>query len=139
MDAGMSDRALPILGASREREKEQTRFYRALAALAESAGDEALSERFNALLADEQHHLSRLTARILELGGSAGDPEGSLELPTTLEGWEEVARAREEVEVEWYRGLISEEVDPTSGRIFREILESEEQHARELAGKWISA
>lgn len=139
MDAGMAGPALRLLGASREKEKEQTRFYRALAALAESAGDEALSERFNALLADEQHHLSRLTARVLELGGSAPDPEGTLELPSTLEGWEVVARAREEVEVEWYRGLISEEVDSASGRVFKEILASEEQHARELAGKWISA
>ena len=58
-----------LLEASRLREKAQTLFYRALAAQAIAAGDDDASERLNDLHADEQHHLSRLTARLLERSG----------------------------------------------------------------------
>jgi rubrerythrin len=56
-----------------------------------------------------------------------------------MEGWETLARVREEEEISWYRGLMEGSMDPTSKEILREILESEEQHALELGGKWMSA
>ncbi len=135
----MTDALVAILAEGRRREKEQTRFYRRLAAEAELQGDERLAERLNQLHADEQHHLSRLTARILELGGTpeefqgrdADAPEGS--------AWEEVARSRERAEVEWYREALAAEMDPETRALLREILDSEEHHAEELAGKWMSA
>jgi rubrerythrin len=130
---------LTVLEGSRQREKHQTSFYRVLAVLAELAGDEALSERFNALLADEQHHLSRLTARILELGGTPGGFGDSILLPSTLKGWEGLARVREEEEVSWYAQVIEGGVDPQSRVILQEILDSEQRHAQELGGKWMSA
>jgi len=57
--------ALEALHEARAAEKEQAAFYRRLAAEAEALGDDALAERLNGLHADEQHHLSRLTARSL--------------------------------------------------------------------------
>src|SRR5690606_27127888 len=62
-----------LLHDARAAEKEQALFYRALAALAEERGDTALSERLNGLHADEQHHLSRLTARLVELNEPLAD------------------------------------------------------------------
>ena len=107
--------------------------------MAELAGDDTLSERFNALLADEQHHLSRLTARILELGGTPDEFGEPLPLPSTLEGWEESARLREEEEVSWYVEAMARGLDHKSGDILQEILDSERRHAQELGGKWMSA
>jgi len=130
---------LAILEEGRRREKDQTLFYRRLAAEAESRGDADLAERLNALHADEQHHLSRLTARLLELGGEprmiATSPVDS---PGPME-WEGVARSREAGEVTWYRRALEGELDPTTEALLRDILESEEHHARELGGKWMSA
>jgi len=128
-----------ILAEGRRREKEQTRFYRRLAAKAELRGDERLAERLNQLHADEQHHLSRLTARMLELGGTPeelGGPDVDAPDVTT---WEETARSRENAEVEWYREAMAAEMDPETRALLREILDSEEHHAEELAGKWMSA
>ena len=77
------------LEQARAAEKAQALFYRALAAEAEARGNERLSERLNELHADEQHHLSRLTARLLELGATPDDlspqPEtAELVNPTTV-------------------------------------------------------
>src|SRR5687768_636399 len=58
-----------LLEASRRLEKEQALLYRGLAARAEASGEVDLAQRFHDLHADEQHHLSRLTARVLELKG----------------------------------------------------------------------
>jgi len=135
----MTETILGILEEGRAREKEQTLFYRALAAEAEACGQEDLSERLNALHADEQHHLSRLTARILEFGGT---PRVIVPRPTEApaqEEWEGVARSREESEVEWYRGALEGPLDSTTEDLLQEILESEEHHCRELGGKWMSA
>ena len=130
---------LQRLEASRRRERAQTQFYRALAVEAEKEGDGPLVERLNALHADEQHHLSRLTARILELGGTVGAEERSGSGGLELSRWEEEARRREDGEVEWYEGLLSEETDGATQELFGEILDSERHHARELGGKWMSA
>ncbi|MFC1575138.1 hypothetical protein ACFL5A_00635 [Gemmatimonadota bacterium] len=130
---------LNLLEDCREREKRQAEFYRTLAVEAEGRGDLAASERLNALLADEQHHLSRVTARLLELGGAPRDLPAPLEEGLTLEAWEEEARNREREEVVWYEGLLTESVDDTTRGLLQEILESEIHHARELGGKWMSA
>jgi rubrerythrin len=127
------------LQRSREAEKEQALFYRALAAAAEERGDAALAERFNDLHADEQHHLSRLTARLLEL--EAAPHELATESPPFgLEGWEEVAAARERGEVARYEGLLElGGLDGHTTALLREILDTERHHAAELGGKWTTA
>lgn len=135
----MTESVLALLEASRKKEWSQAQFYRWLAVLAQDAGDGALSERFNALLADEQHHLSRLTARILELGGGLPELGRGSNPPLELEGWEEKARGREDAEVAWYVGALTEDLDPQSNAMVREILDSEREHARELGGKWMPA
>lgn len=129
-----------LLERSREREKAQTLFYRRLAAWAEEAEDEALAERFNELHADEQHHLSRLTARILELGAiPTGLPVVSLPEEDGLEGWEGRARGLEEEEVDWYESLLENELNGETRALIDEILESERHHRDNLGGKWMSA
>ena len=129
-----------VLEASRRREKGQTLFYRRLAARAEDAGRADVAERLNGLHADEQHHLSRLTARMLELGGR---PDSLRDHPTPtaeLRGWEAAARERELDEVRWYEGLLEEDaLDETSRAVVEEILASERHHAERLGGKWMSA
>ncbi|MDT8342396.1 MAG: hypothetical protein RQ751_12860 [Longimicrobiales bacterium] len=127
------------LARARRMEKEQTHFYRSLAAAAEAAGDAVASERLNELHADEQHHLSRLTARILELGG---EPEALPSPPVeeVISGWEARARSREALEIAFYETLLAEEVlDPGSRAVVEEILASEAQHRTHLGGKWMSA
>jgi rubrerythrin len=128
-----------VLEASRVREKGQALFYRALAAQAVAAGDDDASERLNDLHADEQHHLSRLTARLLELGAR---PHDLAAVPTPggeLDGWEAVARDRELEEVRWYEAATRLALDAHTRAILVEILESERHHAERLRGKWMSA
>jgi rubrerythrin len=126
------------LQEARGAERAQVRFYRALAAAAEAAGRLDEAERLHALHADEQHHLSRLTARLLELGAEAGgEPEG--EAVPDLEAWEEVARAREAGEVARYAALLELDADEETRALLRQILESERHHLRELGGKWMPA
>jgi rubrerythrin len=128
-----------LLAESRAREKAQTLFYRRLAAEAEAELDGAASERLNELHADEQHHLSRLTARLIELGGAPADlrdvpvPEGS------LNGWEALARAREQDEILWYEEALGAPLDAATRDVIAEILDSELHHHAELRGKWMSA
>jgi rubrerythrin len=127
------------LQRAREGEKEQALFYRALAAAAEERGDAVLAERFNELHADEQHHLSRLTARLLELEASPREL-APIVPPYGLEGWEDAAAARERGEVSRYEGLLQrEDVDDHTAALLREILETERHHAAELGGKWTTA
>jgi rubrerythrin len=135
----VADSVLALLEASRKREKAQTRFYRVLAARAESNGEDGLVDRFNDLHADEQHHLSKLTARMLELGASLADAESEVTPLPELDGWEDLVRSREEAEVAWYEASLEEELDPSTRKLLLEILESEKSHARELGGKWMSA
>jgi rubrerythrin len=127
------------LQRAREGEKEQALFYRALAAAAEERGDAALAERFNDLHADEQHHLSRLTARLLELEASPREL-APIVPPYGLEGWEDAAAAREHGEVARYEGLLQRtDVDEHTEALLREILDTERHHAAELGGKWTTA
>ncbi len=136
----MSGDLLERLAAARRHEKGMTLFYRALAAEAELEGRDGDAERLNGLHADEQHHLSRLTARVLELGA---DPESLRDIPRptpNLDGWEGPARDREAREIAFYREWIAAGVeDEATLAIVNEILESEEHHHRELGGKWMSA
>ncbi|NNM35461.1 MAG: SIS domain-containing protein [Gemmatimonadetes bacterium] len=138
--SGRSRRIPEELQALRAREKTQTLFYRGLAARAEADGDGALVDRFNDLHADEQHHLSRLTARLLELGESPA--ELSRDMPTLPppERWEEEARDREATEVAAYEAALAACTDDEeTSRILAEILESENQHLAHLGGKWMPA
>jgi rubrerythrin len=128
-----------LLEAGRAREKGQTLFYRALAAQAVAAGDDDASERLNDLHADEQHHLSRLTARLLELGGRPRDLSAVPTPGGELAEWEVLARDRELDEVRWYEAASRQPVDPPTRAILAEILESERHHAEALRGKWMSA
>ena len=89
--------------------------------------------------ADEQHHLSRLTARLLELGGTPVDLPGGLQ-DLSLEGWEAEASQREDREIEFYDGFLEAEyVDAETRELLAAVLESEHQHRRHLGGKWMSA
>lgn len=130
---------LDRLAQARRREKEQTLFYRALAAAAEAKGDGGASERLNELHADEQHHLSRLTARVLELGGHPEDIRGTMP-EVDLRDWEERAREREDGEIAFYDEFLEAGcVDEESRSMLQEIKASEDQHRRHLGGKWMSA
>jgi rubrerythrin len=129
---------LGLLGESRRREKRQALFYRHLAAEAELARMLEDAERLNELHADEQHHLSRLTARLLELGGEPEDL-GGVETPAAPTDWEAVAREREDEEVRWYEERLAAEMDDRTRALLDEILESERKHRDRLGGKWMSA
>ena len=132
-------RILTLLQEARRRELEQAHFYRVLSGDAEHAGDAALAERFNELLADEQHHVARLTARILELGGRPQGGDAALRPVPSLDAWEAEARRREEGEVTWYEGALGGVEDPETRSILDGILESERHHRETLAGKWMPA
>lgn len=136
----MDDDLIKALEESRLKEKRQTLFYRALAAEAELAERPEDAERLNGLHADEQHHLSRLTARLLELGH---EPENLRSIPrpeASLEGWDDVARERESSEIEWYERMLRTGVlDSSTRTVVEEILESERHHRDRLGGKWMSA
>jgi rubrerythrin len=135
----MNDDVIGMLDACRLAEKEQALFYRTLAAEAEERGDAALSERLQLLHADEQHHLSRLKARLLELGRGAADPVTPRPAVPDLDAWEDVARAREHDEVRRYEQLLRQPLDEATAALAGTILEVERAHARELGGKWTMA
>lgn len=133
----MSD-LVKVLQDGRRRERAQAFFYRLLAGDAEAAHDTAAAERLNGLLADEQHHVSRLTARLLELGERPTDESSSLVVPS-LADWESVARVREEEEVRWYEAAVGSLADEETLAMLGEILASERHHRDELTGKWMPA
>lgn len=127
------------LQAAREAEKEQALFYRALAAQAEERGDAVLSERFNELHADEQHHLSRLTARLLELGETPAALDHVRPRPAAMDTWEADARLREKAEVARYTELAALPLDPETAALVSGVLRVERAHAEHLGGKWTDA
>jgi hypothetical protein len=135
-DAGV---VLQLLAESRIREKAQALFYRWLAAEAEMARQETEVERLHELHADEQHHLSRVTARLLELRGTAAELEDVTVPTVSLLGWEDAARLREAEEISWYRGVLAAGLDAGTRALVEAILESEKHHHAELRGKWMSA
>ena len=131
---------VPKLQDLRRGEKAQTLFYRHLAAEAEEEGEAELVERLNGLHADEQHHFSRLTARLMELGEPTGDLSLEPGAGVGLDGWEEVAREREHDEIKRYeRALEAVGEDDVTRAILEEILASERQHFDHLGGKWMPA
>lgn len=135
----MEKEVLAQLHAARSAEREQSLFYRALATSAEVAHDAALSERLNGLHADEQHHVSRLSARLLELGEQLEIlPPPSLP-EVGLEEWEQLAREREQVEIDRYRTLLSQDLDEHTADMLREFLDAERQHEQSLGGKYMGA
>jgi rubrerythrin len=123
----------------RSAEKAQAVFYRALAAAAEESADEELAQRLHGLHADEQHHLSRLTARLVELGVTPTELTASKVGTLEPGSWEAEAREREEREIAAYESLLSREMDSRTMELIGEILEVERHHARELGGKWTLA
>jgi rubrerythrin len=131
--------ARTALHAARAAEKEQALFYRALALAAEQQDDAVTSERLNGLHADEQHHLSRLTARLVELGETLDPLDGVSPPSSTLSGWEVEARRRERAEVARYEALLDLPLDERTAHILREFLDAERRHASELGGKWMAA
>ena len=131
--------AFAALHAARAAEKAQALFYRTLAAEAETRGLDEVSERLNGLHADEQHHLSRLTARLVELGEAVADLSSAQAPDAALDGWEDVARAREEDEIARYERLLEQTLDPHTRAMIEEFIESERLHADQLGGKWMDA
>lgn len=130
---------LEALHAARRAEKEQALFYRALALHAEEADDAVTAERLNGLHADEQHHLSRLTARLLELDQSMEDLPSSAPRGTSLDNWQGNARKREREEIARYESLLRLPLDAKTSAMIREFLEAERRHETELGGKWMAA
>ncbi len=129
-----------ILERSREREKAQTLLYRGLASEAADRGQERMAERLNELHADEQHHLSRLTARLLELGERPAELSRKPPPPVPFTEWPDRAREKEEEEVAWYSALLEEDVlDDQTRAVIEEILGSERSHREHLGGKWMPA
>jgi rubrerythrin len=120
-------------------EKEQALFYRGLAADAEQRGNEDLAQRFHDLHADEQHHLSRLTARLIELGHAPADLPSRAPAIQIGSDWESVAREREHDEVRRYSSVLEGDLDPETRNLLEGILEVERSHAAELGGKWTLA
>jgi rubrerythrin len=127
------------LHAARAEERTQALFYRALASIAETGDDATLAERLNGLHADEQHHLSRLSARLLELGERLEDL-GPPSIPEVgIEAWESLARDRENVEIDRYESLLRQHLDDQTRAMLEEFLQSEKHHAESLGGKWMDA
>lgn len=135
----MDRETLRALHEARAAEKDQALFYRALAAQAEAAGDAEAAERLNGLHADEQHHFSRLTARLLELGEPLADLRARGAPIASLEHWEAAARKREAGEIGRCRALLGRPLDGPTAALLREILRAEELHERMLGGKWMRA
>jgi rubrerythrin len=134
----MTDQVAGLLRAARVAEKQQTLFYRALSSVAEERGDSSEIEALNGLLADEQHHLSRLTVRMLELNQET--PALEVEAPATnYDAWREAARERERAEIARYESLLRESLDEETAAIVAAILETERAHERHLGGKYTEA
>jgi rubrerythrin len=135
----MKTEILELLHAARTAEKLQSLFYRALAAAAEDDGDTDLSERLNGLHADEQHHLSRLTVRLVELDQSVSDLGAEAGVIVQLDGWEAEARRREREEIDRYTSLLEHELDEKTRGMLEQFVEAERSHEQALGGKWMGA
>jgi rubrerythrin len=123
------------LHAARRGEKEQALFYRELAAQAEEQENAQLSEDLNGLHADEQHHLSRLTVRLIELDEELEDLN-SVRAPL---GSIADLREREQAEVERYTHMLTLDLDAATRDLIEEILTAETQHAQTHSGKHMNA
>ena len=133
-----TDTIARLLREARAAEKQQTLFYRALSTVAEEKNDTAEIEALNGLLADEQHHLSRLTVRLLELGHET--PALEVELPSAdYASWRSTARQRERAEIARYEALLQYPLDDETAAVVRAILETERAHEQNLGGKYTQA
>ena len=135
----MEPETITALHNARAAEKAQALFYRALASDAAHQGDDSGVDRLNGLHADEQHHLSRLSARLLELGEGLEDLGDMKPERVPYDEWETHARTREEAEIGLYEQLSALPADAPTAALLREILDTERNHVRELGGKWTPA
>lgn len=135
----MSDRIVAELERARREEKAQTLYYRRLGAAAAAAGDESLAARFQDLHADEQHQLSRLTARLVEMGIRPASLDDVAAPDAELDGWEKVATEREQAEVRRYEALLLLPLEDATRALAEATLQVERIHAGELGGKWTMA
>lgn len=134
----LSDAIIGELIAARHAEKAQALYYRALSAQAEAAAHEPDIEALNGLLADEQHHLSRLMVRLVELGVTV--PEPHIDVPrSSYPEWRNDARERERNEVARYERLLREPLDEETAAALSLILDAERQHEKNLGGKYTDA
>jgi rubrerythrin len=131
--------AIRLLHEARLAEKRQALYYRALASAAEDVGDDDLSERLNGLHADEQHHLSRLTVRLVELDEAVDDLGDETAPDVRLSDWEAEARGREHGEIARYDELLDHHLDEKTRHMIRQFAEAEREHAAALGGKWMGA
>ncbi|HUE96633.1 MAG TPA: ferritin-like domain-containing protein [Longimicrobiaceae bacterium] len=137
-DPGVRPVLIDLLERARAAEKEQALWYRSLASRAEELSPD-LAQRFHDLHADEQHHLSRITARVLELGERPKDLAAVRAPAVDLDEWEPGVREREGEEIARYRRLLDEPLDEVTRALIEAILAVEEHHAAELGGKWTMA
>jgi rubrerythrin len=132
-------RVIQALQDARRAEKAQALYYRALAAKAEDAGDEQAEEDLNGLHADEQHHLARITVRLVEAKAAVDDLK-DVPIPTSIyPDWQEHASAREEAEIARYEALLKLALDEGTAALVQEMLAVERKHAESLGGKYMSA
>jgi rubrerythrin len=130
----------PALHEARALEKEQAQFYRVLSAHAEEQGSADDTEALNGLLADEQHHLARLSVRLVELGEELA-PLNDAHMPSDAiyDNWRDVARIRERKEIARYEAILGFELDAETTTMIQGFLEVERQHEQHLAGKYTDA
>ena len=130
----------PALHEARALEKEQAQFYRVLGMQAEEHGNLEDVEALNGMLADEQHHLSRLSVRLVELGAELA-PLSDEHLPSEAlyPKWREIARIRERKEIDRYEQMLQLDLDPETFRMIEGFLDAERQHEQHLAGKYTDA
>jgi rubrerythrin len=130
---------LVALHEARTEEKRQALYYRSLAARAEEAGNADEAERLNGLVADEQHHLSRLSARLLELNERLVDLSAEVATIPAAGAWEDASRDREQAEIDRYERLLARPLDDHTAAMIRDFLEAERRHREVLGGKWMRA
>jgi rubrerythrin len=128
------------LHEARALEKEQAQFYRVLSAQAEEQGNAGDIDALNGLLADEQHQLSRLSVRLVELGEELA-PLNDAHMPSDAiyDNWRDVARIRERKEIARYEQILAAPLDQETASMIQGFLDVERQHEEHLAGKYTDA
>jgi len=135
----LSEATVLLLQAARLAEKEQALFYRALSTIAEERSDLQDVEALNGLLADEQHHLSRISVRLVELGHETAQLNAAAPA-CDYRHWRSQARQRERAEIDRYQRLLEQsDLDEETRQMLRGILEVEREHEKNLGGKYTEA
>ena len=135
----MNPAIMHALQQARRAEKEQALFYHALVKRAEQADALEEMENLSGLHADEQHHLSRLSVRLLELDQDLVDLGDARAPEVVYPDWQGQARAREQAELARSRALGGLPLDAATAALIADIIAVEEQHAQTLGGKYMSA